>query len=119
MARYVPDVVRFNEAVDELDEAIVLDNVALPLELALTAEDPGIVELVLTPAVVESAGSELDTDALGDGVGALLIAVESTDVVAAGLLGDEPVPCRARRTLKSSIPPTGVCCIRGPSSSSQ
>ena len=114
-------MVRFKEAVEEPDEAIVLDSVALLVKLALTEEDPDVVEPVLAPAVVVSVGFEgLDADTLGrERDGRLFIAVESTGAVAAGLLEDEPVPCRGRRTLKSSIPPTGACCTCGLSSSSQ
>lgn len=106
---------RFKDAVDELDVAIVLDKVALPLELVLDDEDPDMVELVLAPAEVVSARLEaLETGTLETvGYERLLVVVESAGVVAAGLLDDEPVPCRGKRTLKSSIPPTGACCTRG------
>lgn len=112
MARYVPDVVRFKETDDELPD-IVLDKVPLPLDLALIVEDPDILGLGLRLAGVPPAEA-LEVDALGEvGDGPLLPAVESTGVVASELLADEPVPCRGRRTLKSSIPPTGACCTRG------
>ncbi|EME50234.1 hypothetical protein DOTSEDRAFT_165309 [Dothistroma septosporum NZE10] len=113
------DVVRFKAMVDELNEEIVLDKVALPLEL-VPREDPDILALVLTPAEAVSAVRETLELNVFDSAGeeALLVAAVSAGGVAAGLLDDKPVPCRGRRTLKSSVPPTGVCCTLGLPSSS-